>query len=354
MNAEIFEDVQETAIDQPQRSGSQLKRFVLGLPSRPGTMFLTALLFILAVCFVDSFTSTRLVPTYIKHILVSCLIYSLLTLALNFVSGYIGQTSLGHAAFFGIGAYITTLLTKYTPVNFWISIPIAMAIAALVSIPLAMVSQRVKGSFLVVITYGFGEVLRYVVINTPSLGASAGIPGVPAPLFFGTKFGRIGPSGKEAYILLAFGIVALTAFFMHRIAKSRTNYAFSAIREDEIAAVAMGINTKYYKMAAFMLSAVLSSVAGSLQATYAAFVSPEMLSSTQSILILTMVIVGGARSIKGAILGAFVMTILPELFQMVKDVLGLPFDPWMILYGLILITMMRLRPQGIWGKGAGQ
>jgi branched-chain amino acid transport system permease protein len=113
----------------------------------------------------------------------------------------------------------------------------------------------------------------------------------------------------------------------------------------------MGINTSYYKMMAFIMSALLSAAAGSLQAVYGAFVSPELMSSTQSILILTMVIVGGRCSIKGAILGAFIMTILPQIFQTVKDLLGLSFDPWLILYGAILVAMMRFRPQGIWGKG---
>jgi branched-chain amino acid transport system permease protein len=316
-----------------------------------GPVFLLSLAAILVFCFTDSFTSSRLIPVYFKHILVSCLIYSILSLALNFVSGYIGQTSLGHAAFFGIGAYTTAVLTKYAGVNFWLAIPVGALLAALVSILLAFASLRVKGAFLVVITYGFGEVLRYVCINTQSLGGTAGIPGVAAPTALGVAFGRVGPSGKEAYILLAFGAVALLAFFMKRIEKSRTGYAFAAIREDEIAAVAMGINTSYYKMLAFIISALISAVAGSLQAVYGAFVSPELMSSTKSILILTMVIVGGRCSIKGAILGAVVMTILPEIFQTVKDVLGLGFDPWLILYGAILVAMMRFRPQGIWGKG---
>ncbi|MDR1192945.1 MAG: branched-chain amino acid ABC transporter permease, partial [Peptococcaceae bacterium] len=179
-----------------------------------GPVFLISLLAILIFCFTDSFTSTRLIPVYFKHIVVSCLIYAILSLALNFVSGYIGQTSLGHAAFFGIGAYTTAVLTKYAGFNFWLSIPVAAVLAGLVSILLAAAALRVKGAFLVVITYGFGEVLRYVCINTQSLGGTAGIPGVAAPTAMGVRFGRIGPSGKEAYILLAFAAVALLAFFM--------------------------------------------------------------------------------------------------------------------------------------------
>lgn len=309
---------------------------------------------LLIVCFLDSFTPSRLIPTYFKHILVCSLIYAILALGLNFVFGYIGQTSLGHAAFFGIGAYATGVLTQYAHMNFWLTIPVAAVFAVLISLLMAASARRVRGSFLVVITYGFGEVLRFVCINTQSLGGSSGIPGIMAPTIFGVKFSRIGPSGKEGYILLTFIIVVIIAFFMQRMEKSRTGYAFAAIREDEVAAVAMGINTKFYKTLAILVSAVICSIAGSIQAAYASFVSPELLSSTQSILILTIVIVGGARSIKGAILSAALMTVVPELFHMVQDIAGLSFDPWMILYGLILVVMMRFRPQGFWGKTAGK
>jgi branched-chain amino acid transport system permease protein len=225
-----------------------------------------------------------------------------------------------------------------------------MAAAAIAAIPLAAAALRVRGAFLVVITYGFSEVLRYVVINTDALGGSAGMPGIKAPYLFGAAFSRIGPSGKEAWILTAFLLVAALSFFMGRLEGSRIGYALAAIREDEIAAVAMGINTGYYKTLAIVLSAFFCGAAGSLQAGYATFVSPELFSSTQSILILTMVIVGGPRSIKGSILGAALMTILPEVFHSVKDMFKLSVDPWMILYGFILIVMMRYRPQGFWGK----
>lgn len=316
------------------------------------TTFIGSLALILIVCFLDSFTPTKLIPTYFKHILVCCLIYAILALSLNFVSGYVGQVSLGHAAFFGIGAYTTGALTQFAGINFWVTIPIAAAVAAISAVPLAIAAQRVKGSFLVVITYGFGEVLRYIAINTDAVGGSAGMPGILAPEIFGVKITRIGSTGKEIYILLAFAVVAFLAFFTWRYETSRTGYALSAIRENEIAAEAMGVDTARYKMYAFVLSAFLASVAGSIQAVYASFVSPELISSTQSILILTMVIVGGPRSIKGVILGAFLMTILPELFHSIKDTFSLSFDPWMILYGLILIVMMRIRPQGFWGKSS--
>ena len=305
------------------------------------------------ICFADYASPyATIIPPYYKHIIFNCLLYALLTLSLNLVSGYIGQLSLGHAAFLGIGAYMTGALVKHGILSFWLTIPLGMLASAIIAIPLAAAAIRVRGAFLVVITYGFCEVLRYVAINTDFLGGSAGIPGIKAPGVFGVPFNRVGPSGKEAYILLMFLLVSALSFFVSRLENSRTGYAFSAIREDEIAALAMGVNTRYYKTLAIVLSAVFSGAAGSLQAGYATFVSPELFSSTQSILILTMVIVGGPRSVKGSILGAALMCILPEIFRTVKDVFHLGIDPWMILYGFILIVMMRVRPQGFWGKAS--
>ncbi len=308
---------------------------------------------LLVVCFIDYLSPyATIIQPYYKHIIYNCLLYALLTLSLNLVSGYIGQLSLGHAAFFGIGAYMTGALVKVAGFNFWLTIPIGMAAAAILAIPLAAAAIRVRGAFLVVITYGFSEVLRFVAINTDILGGSAGIPGIKAPAVFGLPFSRVGPSGKEAYIILAFLLVSGLSFFISRLETSRAGYAFSAIREDEIAALAMGVNIRYYKTLAIVMSAFFCGAAGSLQAGYATFVSPELLSSTQSILILTMVIVGGPRSVKGSILGAALMTVLPEIFRTVKDVFHLGIDPWMILYGFILIVMMRARPQGFWGKSS--
>ncbi|MGN0372739.1 MAG: branched-chain amino acid ABC transporter permease [Enterocloster sp.] len=315
------------------------------------TTFLMSAVLILVICFIDRFHGGKAwIPTYFQHVAVNCLISAALALGLNFVSGYLGQTSLGHAAFFGIGAYTTAVLLKYTGLNFWITIPLGILLAAAASVPLAMASLRVKGQFLIVITYAFCEILRYVAINTQTLGGTGGLPGLKSPEIFGIKLTKIAATNKGGYLLLLFLIVSAVAYFSWRVEHSRTGYAFSAIREDEIAAVAMGINTKYYKVLAMMISAVICSIAGSIQAVFASMVSPELLNATKSISILTMVVIGGRRSIKGMILGGALLTILPELFHSVKDVVGLSFDPWMILYGILLVVMMRFRPQGIWGK----
>ena len=305
---------------------------------------------VLGVSFIDSVVERPeyLFPPYFKHILLICLIYSIAALSLNFVASYIGQTSLGHAAFFGLGAYTSALLTQELHWSFWPAFLAAGIVAALVGVPLGAPALRVRGPFLVVVTYGCGEVFKYVALNLDITGGPAGLPGLISPSL-GVSFNDIGATGKEPFIVLALAMALFLAFFSQRIANSRVGQAFAAIREDEIAASAMGINVSYYKLLAFVLSAFFAGLAGSLLAHYLSFVSPDMLSSAESIMMFTMVIVGGARSIYGCFLGAFLLTILPEILRMLKDMIGLPFDPWLVLFGLVLILMMRVRPQGILG-----
>lgn len=156
------------------------------------TAFLGAAVLVLLICYIDNFHGgSAWIPTYFQHVAVNCLIAAILALGLNFVSGYLGQTSLGHAAFYGIGAYTTAVLLKYTNISFWITIPVGLLLAALVSIPLAMASLRVKGQFLIVITYAFCEILRFIAINTAALGGTAGIPGLKSPEIFGIKITKL-------------------------------------------------------------------------------------------------------------------------------------------------------------------
>lgn len=306
-----------------------------------------AILFIL--CFIDCLSPSRtLISPYIKHIIFLSLIYSILTLSLNFVTGYIGQVSLGHAAFYGFGVYVSAVLTSVFNVSFWIAFPMAGIFASLLAIPLGLTSTRTKGNFLLVITYGFAEVLRYIALNMEITGGPSGLPGIASPVLF-VDFMKIGTTGKEAFIIFAFLIASLVAYLTYSIDKSRMGFAFSAIREDEIAALAMGIHVNYYKIVAFVLGAFFAGLAGSIYVHYTSLASPEILAPEQSIMICTMVIFGGVRSVKGSFIGATALVLLPEFLHYMKDVLGLPFDPWMILYGLILIVMMRLRPQGLFG-----
>lgn len=315
--------------------------------------FIGALIIVLVFCFLDHFTkSGKFIPNYVKYVAVCGLIYSVASLGINFHSGYLGETSLGHAAFFGIGAYTTAYLSVFQKVDFWLTIPIGMVLSGLFSLPMALAGRRVKGSFMVVITYAFSETLRYIVLNSLALGGTSGISGIPAPTILGTKISKISffPSNKDGYIMILFFIVSFLSFFTWRFIHSRVGYAVSAIREDEIAAVAMGIDVNAYKLQAIFISAMFCSLAGSFQAAFSNIVAPDLLSATLSISIFTMLVVGGRRSIKGAIAGAFIVVILPELLRGVQGMIGLPFDPWYILYGILLVVMMRFKPEGLLGK----
>ena len=322
---------------------------------KPNTkLYLIALVVVLFVCFLDDFTpSGRVIPNYFKYIIVVSMIYAVASLGINFYSGYQGDTSLGHAVFFGMGAYTTAhLTTQFEGVSFWLSILVGMILSAIIALPVAWAGTRVKGSFMVVITYGYCEIFRYLATNSRSLGGTAGMAGIPTPRIFGVKLTKIPwlPSNKDAFILILFAIICFLAFFTYRVVHSRVGYALSAIREDEIAAYAMGINVKAYKRMAMVTSAVITSVAGSFYAGFANVADPSLFGATLSITIFTMLVIGGRRSITGAIFGAFFVIICPELLRYVQDLIGLPFDPWYILYGVILVIVMRYKPEGLLGK----
>ena len=335
-----------------QRAGLRpMNRKTFSLSGAWGLAVLIALL--LAVLFVDSLelTDVPIIKPYIKHLIFIGLIYSILTLSLNFVTGYVGQVSLGHAAFFGLGGYISAILMIFLKLPFWVAFPIAGVMTGLSGIPLGLPALRVRGSFLVVVTYGFGEVMRFVAINLKKFGGPAGLPGVPSPSLW-KSFNDFGPTGKEAFIIMAFLLALLLAVIMTRLERSPIGLAFSSIKEDEIAAGAMGISPPYYKLLAFVLSALFAGLAGSLYTSYVSYVSPEIFASNESILILAMVVVGGAASIRGAFLGAFALTLLPEILKWGKEVVGLSFDPWAAMFGFVLIIFMRVRSQGIWGRAS--
>ena len=312
--------------------------------------FCISLAAVLIFTLLDNFTASgHVIPNYVKYVVTSGLIYAIACLGINFHSGYIGETSLGHAAFFGIGAYTTAYLSVYQDVSFWLTVPLGMILSMCAAFPVALAGRRVKGSFMVVITYAFSEVLRYIAINTKTQGVTSG---VPTPTILGTKLTKLPflPSNKDGYILILYALLVLCVFFTYRVVHSRVGYAFAAIREDEIAATAMGIDTKRYKLLAISISAMMCALAGSFQAVFASMVAPDLLSATLSITIFTMLVVGGRRSIKGAIAGAFIVVLLPELLRSVQGLVGLPFDPWYILYGLMLVLMMRFKPEGLLGE----
>jgi len=272
---------------------------------------------------------------YYLSLLVFVGINSLIAMGLSMLMGYAGQISLGHAAFFGIGAYSSGILTtKYSfqpPEAFFAGIFLSAIIAFLVGKP----TLRLKGHYMAVATLGFGEIL-FIVFNelAPLTGGPSGLSGIP-PL---TIFGH--PLEGAHYFYLVWGLVILLLLFSLNVINSRVGRALRAVHGSELAAGAMGVDASRFKVQVFVLSAIYASMAGSLYAHFITFISPSSFSLMFSILLLMMVVVGGAETIWGALLGATLLTLLPECLRGLED-----FE--VLAYGAILMVVLLFMPQGI-------
>jgi branched-chain amino acid transport system permease protein len=272
---------------------------------------------------------------YYLSLLVFVGINALITMGLSLLMGYAGQISLGHAAFFGIGAYSSGILTtKYLfhpATAFMIGIFLSALIAFLVGKP----TLRLKGHYMAVATLGFGEIL-FIVFNELSFltDGPSGLSGIP-PL---TIFGQ--PLEGAAYLYLVWGFVILLLLFSLNVINSRVGRALRAVHGSELAATAMGVDASRFKVQVFVLSAIYASIAGSLYAHFISFISPSSFSVMFSILLLMMVVVGGAGTIWGAVLGTLILTLLPEYLRGLED-----FE--VLVYGAILMVVLLFMPEGI-------
>lgn len=266
-------------------------------------------------------------------------IFIILSLSLNLLTGFSGQISLGHIAFYGIGAYTAAILSKNFGVNFLICMLAAVVVTALFGLLLGLPALKLGGYYLAIVTLGFSEIVRLVEINWMDLtNGPLGINGIPKPALFGDKL-----SSPRAYYYMCLLLVALTILVIRNILESRVGYALGAIRGDENAAKFMGVNIFRYKIMAFMVSAGIAGLAGAFFAQYVTFIDPTSFASDQSTLVLIMVIFGGIGSLPGSVTGAVVLTLVPELLR------GL-MEYRMLIYGGVLVFMMLVRPKGLLGK----
>ena len=277
---------------------------------------------------------------YVIRIAIMAGIFIVLTLSLNLVTGYAGQFCLGWAAFYGVGAYTSALLVMRMNFPFWLAMPLGGLMAAVFGIALGIPTMRLKDIYLAITTLGFGEIVRLTMVNWTDLTrGSMGLPGIPAPSLFGYEF-----TSNIPYYYLILVLVIVTVLAMRRIIDSRVGRALIAIREDDLAAKTMGIDITAYKVMAFAVGAFFAGIAGSFYAHYSSFIDPHTFSFAESISVLAMVVLGGMGSIRGAILGAVVLSVAPELLRDVSEYR-------MIIFGLIMMVVMLVRPQGIMGKG---
>ncbi len=276
---------------------------------------------------------------YYRDIMTLTCIYVVLALGLNIIVGQAGLLNLGYVAFYAIGAYTYAILSTKFGLSFWPGLVAGAAMAAVFAVLLGLPTLRLRGDYFAIVTLGLGEITRIILNNWDSLtGGPNGISQVGRPVLFG----HLLHTTLDFYYLILVMAVG-TVFAMNRIMSSRVGRAWIAIREDEIAAEAMGINTFRLKLLAFVLGSAWAGLTGVFFASKMAFVSPESFTFFESVMILCMVVLGGMGSIPGIILGALLLITLPEIFRNFQDYR-------MLAFGMALVLMMVFRPQGLLGS----
>lgn len=275
---------------------------------------------------------------YVLDISILTGIYAILAIGLNVVVGFTGLLNLGYVAFYAIGAYTYALLYAKMGLGFWISLPLCIGLTTLSGFVLSVPALRLRGDYLAIVSLGFGEIVRLILNNWDSLtNGPNGISGIPSPSVLGFSLGGL----NRYYYLILFSVI-LTYGVVKRIRSSRIGRAWMAIREDEICASTMGINTTRYKLYALSFGSLWAGLAGALFAAKMQFVSPESFTFMESVIILCMVILGGIGSLPGVVAGAFILIMLPEVLREVQSYR-------MLALGAGLIVMMVFRPQGLLG-----
>ena len=309
------------------------------------------------------------------------LLYTMLALGLNIVVGYAGLLDLGYVAFFAVGAYLFALLASpHLTDNFaaiaamfpgglhlsvWLALPLALLLAAIAGVLLGIPVLKLRGDYLAIVTLGFGEIIRVFMNNLEHpvniTNGPRGISQIDPISIAGVSFGKplelFGHSFPSVtlYYYLFLALVIFTVIICHRIETSRIGRAWMAVREDEIAAKAMGLNTRNLKLLAFGMGATFGGVSGSMFAAFQGFISPESFTLAESIIIVAMVVLGGIGHIPGVILGAVMLAALPEVLRYVagdiQAMTGGRLDAAILrqlLIALAMIAIMLLRPRGLW------
>ena len=283
---------------------------------------------------------------YIFHILVMINIYLILSLSLNILVGYSGLLSLCHAAFYGLGAYISAILMTKLGIDFFFALPIAIIGTIILSFIVSMPSVRLKGDYFVLTTLAFQIITFYVLYNWISLTQGPyGIRGIPPPQIFGYPI-----AGPSSYFIFSLIIALLCFGFVTIVLKAPFGQVLKAIREDEIFAQALGKNVTKYKIQAFAIASGLAAIAGVLFAHYVTYIDPTSFTFDEAIFLLSIVIIGGTGNIKGPLVGTFLLLIIPEILRF----LGIPDtiapNIRQMIYGTLLILFMYFRPQGVAGE----
>lgn len=298
---------------------------------------INAVLFALFLLLGVTLTKQHIISNYFTKVLMLIGINIILTVSLNIATGYLGQLPLGHAGFMAVGAYTSAIFMTRSGLDAAVSFPIGLLLGALmagvVGILIGIPALRLKGDYLAIITLGFGEIIRVVLLNIDSV------------LGFKFTYGAASLKSipKSTTFFNTFLCVGIVCFLIHTLMKSRHGRAILSIRENEIAAESCGINLTYYKVLGFAASAFFAGLAGALYASYLGILNPSSFGFMKSIEILVMVVLGGMGSMVGSVLSATVLTAIPELLRAFSEYR-------MIVYSMLLITVMIFKPSGLMGQ----
>jgi branched-chain amino acid transport system permease protein len=300
---------------------------------------------ILAVWILDLFVVPSLEPYYLSIVMFAG-VNMILATSLNLVNGFTGQFSMGHAGFMAVGAYVSAFLTTsirsrwpeifdmagVQTVIFLGALGMGGLAASIVGYAVGLPSLRLKGDYLAIVTLGFGEIIRVVLLNMNVVGAARGMPGIPAL----TRFGWL------------YSFVIITVFTLWRLVTSAHGRTWLSVREDEIAAEAMGVHTTRAKVRAFVLGAFFAGLGGGLFAHYLCYLNPATFDFNRSFEFIIMVVLGGMGSLSGSIVAAGFLTVIREALRPLQEITRLDFR--MVIYALLLIVLMLTRPKGVFGN----
>jgi len=275
---------------------------------------------------------------YHLHVAIMAGIFGVLAMSLNLLLGYTGQLSLGHAAFFGIGAYTSALLTVKLEWSYWPALAAAIALAGAAGWLIGRLALKLRGAYFVLVTISFAGVISLVSVNWIELtNGPLGLPGVPAP-----ELGPWSLRSKTAYYYLVLAAVGLSYLVCRRLVRSRIGRALVALRENEPLAESVGVDVTHYLVLAAVVSAAMAGLGGSLYAHYTRFVSPEVFLFTYTVTMVIMVVAGGKGTLAGPLVGAVLFSVLPEALRAAAS-----WQWQMLAYGVLLVLLVFYLPRGI-------
>ncbi len=283
---------------------------------------------------------------YVIHLTTLFAIYAIAALGLNLVVGYTGLLSVAHAAFFGIGAYASTLMMTQLGFGFFGALTLGILITGTIAITIGLVLSRFHGDYYALASLGFNVITWSILLNWETLTRGPlGIPGISRPNIFGFPI-----TSNLLFLGLALVILAIAFLIAHGIANSSLGRALQAIREDELALSVFGYRTSHYKLFIFVAGAMIAALAGALFAPFLSFIDPSAFTVNDSIFMLAIIIVGGLGNLRASLLGAALMVLLPEAMRFLGFPTSIAGQMRQVVYGLILVLLMLFRPQGLLGK----